>query len=194
LRGDIVGGIIGDAVAKKGDVIVYDLRCSHSIPRYFENKGIVAIPSRAGNYNIKKLMRKKKAVFGMEITGHYFFEKFSFCESPLYGLRILMEQADKTGKTLTELAKPFIKYNHSGVINFPAPRRTEKIIEKLKEKYRNGAQNSLDGLTIEFSNWWFNIRQSHTEPLIRMVVETSTPELLEQKKKELSIFFSDYAL
>jgi len=187
LRGDIVGGIIGDAVAKKGDVIVYDLRCSHSIPRYFENKGIIAIPSRAGNYNIKKLMRKKKAVFGMELTGHYYFEKFSFCESPLYGLRILTEQADKTGKTLTELAKPFMKYYHSGGIDIPISNLSQisNLLEQLKEKYKNGAQNSLDGLTIEFSNWWFNIRQSHTEPLIRLVVETNTPELLEQKKKEL---------
>lgn len=185
IQGDIIGGIIGDSILKKGDVLVYDLRCSRRIPEYFENKGITAMPCKVGRPNIERIMRKKKAVFGMELVGHYHFKKFDYCLSPLYALKILIEQTEKTGKTLVELAKPFMKYCHSGVINFPAPRRTEKILEKLKEKYRNGAQNSLDGLTIEFSNWWFNVRQSHTEPLIRMVVETNTPELLEQKKKEL---------
>jgi phosphomannomutase len=182
-RGDIIGGILADIIAQKGDVIVYDLRCSHSIPEYFRNKGIKTIPSRVGHYNVKKLMREKKAVFGMEITGHYYFKEFHYCESPLYGLKILNEQT----KTLTELSKPFTKYFHSGVIDFPA-KNVEKIIERLKEKYRNGAQNHLDGLTIEFSNWWFNIRPSHTEPIFTLIVEAKTKELLETKKKELKQF------
>jgi phosphomannomutase len=185
-RSDIIGGIIGDAVAKKGDTIVYDLRCSHTIPKYFENKGITAIPSRVGHFNIKKLMRARKAVFGMELTGHYYFKEFSFCESPLYGLRKLMEQMEKTGKTLAELTKPFMKYSHSGIINFSAKGGNfDKIISKLKERYKNGAQNFLDGLTVEFSNWWFNIRPSKTEPIIRLVVEAKSQKLLKQKKKEL---------
>jgi phosphomannomutase len=201
-RGDIIGGIIGDSILKKGDKFVYDLRCSRRIPEYFENKGITAIPCRVGHFNIKKLMREKRAVFGMELTGHYYFKEFSFCESPLYGLRILIEQLEKTGKTLGELAKPFMKYSHSGIINIPisnikSPARLRlstksqaggqisNLIQQLKEKYKNGAQNNLDGLTAEFSNWWFNIRPSHTEPLVRLVIEANTPKLLEQKKKEL---------
>ncbi len=188
IRGDIIGGIIGDSILKKGDVLVYDLRCSRRIPEYFENKGITAMPCRVGRPNIEKIMRKKKAVFGMELVGHYHFKKFDYCLSPLYALKILIEQMDKTGKTLAELAKPFMKYCHSGVINIKFSIfnfQFSNLIEQLKEKYRNGAQNSLDGLTIEFSNWWFNVRQSHTEPLIRLVIEANTPELLEQKKKEL---------
>jgi phosphomannomutase len=190
-RGDIIGGILADIIAKKGDVIVYDLRCSHAIPEYFRNKGIVVIPSRVGHYNVKKLMRERKAVFGMEMTGHYYFKEFHYCESPLYGLKKLNEHMNKTGKSLAELAKPFTKYFHSGIIDIKISKIKSKIsnlIERLKEKYRNGAQNHLDGLTIEFSNWWFNIRPSHTEPIFTLAVEAKTKELLETKKKELKQF------
>jgi phosphomannomutase len=132
-------------------------------------------------------MREKRAVFGMEITGHYYFKEFHYCESPLYALKILNEQTKKTGKNLNELAKPFTKYFHSGIIDFKDSRLKTQD-SRLIEKYRNGAQNHLDGLTIEFSNWWFNLRQSHTEPILTLVVEARTKELLETKKKELKQF------
>lgn len=183
-RGDIIGGIIADTVAKKGDIVIYDLRCSRGVVEYLKNKGIKATPCRVGHFNIKKLMREKKAVFAMEITGHYYFKEFHYCESPHYGLIKLAEQTAKTGKTLKELSKPFMKYHHSGLLNFKV-KHLEKIFEKLKEKYKNGAQNEMDGLTVEFSNWWFNIRESHTEPLARLVVEANSEKLLQEKIREL---------
>ncbi|MBI4692270.1 MAG: hypothetical protein HY773_02435 [Candidatus Terrybacteria bacterium] len=188
MRGDIIGAIIANSFVKKGDVIVYDLRCSRAIPEYFSNKGIKTIPSRVGHFNIKKLMREKKAVFGMELTSHYYFKEFYYCEAPLYGLRKLAEHIAKTKKTLDELAKPFMKYAHSGTINIKILNLKPQIlnlIEKLKDEYKNASQNFLDGLTVEFSNWWFNIRASHTEPVTRLVIEAKTPALLKQKKKEL---------
>lgn len=192
IRGDIIGAIIAEAVAKKGDVIIYDLRCSHSIPKFFENKRIKMIPSRAGNYNVRKLMREKKSVFGLELTGHYYFKDFYYSDSPLYAMRKLLEQIKKTNKPLEELMKPFLKYSHSGIINIkksnlnpPKADQISNLIGKLKDKYKNGSQNFTDGLTVEFSNWWFNIRPSHTEPLIRLVVEANSPKLMEEKKKEL---------
>jgi len=183
-RNDIIGAIIADTIVKKGDIIVYDLRCSRVISEYFRNKGIKTIPSRVGHYNIKKLMREKKAVFGMEITGHYYFKDFHYCESPLYALKKLNEYMNKTGKSLAELARPFNKYFHSGIINIKISNLKNQI-SNLKEKYRNGVQNHLDGLTIEFSNWWFNLRPSHTEPILTLVIEAKTPQLLEQKRKEI---------
>lgn len=188
IRGDIIGGIIADTTAKKGDAIVYDLRCSKAIPEYFRNKGVRAFPSMVGHFNIKKLMRKKKAVFGMELTGHYYFKKFHYCESPDFGLRKLAEQTDKTKKTMGELAEPFIKYWHSGIINFPAKGGAngwKKIAGELKKKYAGGAVNFTDGITVEFSNWWFNLRPSNTEPLFRLVVEAHSKKILREKKKEL---------
>lgn len=186
IRGDIIGGIIGGITAKKSDKIVYDLRCSRAIPEYFRNKGIVAIPSRVGHFNIKKLMREKKAVFGMELTGHYYFKKFNYCESPEFALNKLAEHIVETGEKLSELMQPFNKYYHSGIINIKNKNQSfEKIIAKLQKEYKNGAVNFTDGITVEFSNWWFNLRQSHTEPLIRLSIEANSKKLLTEKQKEL---------
>ncbi len=187
-RGDVIGGVVADITAKKGDVVVYDLTCTRAIPEYLRNKGIRAIPSRVGHYNIIKLMREKKAVFGLEMTGHYYFKNFHYCEAPVYALNKLLEQK----KTLAELSKPFNKYFHSEIINIEDPQRVTRnvqLIERLKEKYRNGAQNDLDGLTVEFSNWWFNVRPSHTESVIRLAVEAKTKELLKEKKNEILSYF-----
>ncbi len=188
IRGDIVGGIIGDAIAKKGDIVVYDIRCSRAIPEYFRNKGVVTMPCRAGHFNIIKMMRAKKALFGIEITGHYYFKDFYYCEVPLYAIKKLAEKIKESKKNINELAKPFIKYHHSGIIDIPSDSRgekIEKIIKILKKEYKNGARNSLDGLTVEFSNWWFNISPSRTESLIHLVIEAKNDILLKQKKKEL---------
>ncbi|MEK7575841.1 MAG: hypothetical protein AAB491_02010 [Patescibacteria group bacterium] len=184
IRGDIIGGIIADAITKKGDKIIYDIRCSHAIPEYFKNKGIIAIPSKIGHFNIKKLMREKKAIFSMEISGHYYFKNFNYCESPHFGLRILAEHMEKTGKNLKELSKKFTKYHHTGIIDLKI-KNFQKLMRELKEKYKNSSQNFTDGLTIEYSNWWFNIKESHTEPLLRLAVETNSEKLLEEKLNEL---------
>lgn len=185
VRGDIIGAIVGDAVAQKKDIIVCDLRCSKAIYEYFRNKGVRVIPSKVGHLNIKQAMRKNKAVFGMEITGHYYFKKFHYHESPEFALRKIIEQLNNNPKlNLSEPYPVFKKFYHSGVINLKIKNFT-KLVEKLKADYKNGAQNHLDGLTIEFSNWWFNIHLSKTEPLIRLVIEANSPKLLGQKKKEL---------
>lgn len=184
VRGDALGAVIADQVAQKDDAIVCDIRCSHQPLKYFENKGIKIYPSRVGHFNIKKLMRQKNAIFGMEISGHYYFQKFNYSESPFYALRKIIEAMEKTNKSLEELTAPFSQTFNSGIINIPSD-NTEKLIKTLSEKYKNGAQNFADGLTVEFSNWWFNIRPSHTEPLVRMVIEATHQPLLEQKKKEI---------
>lgn len=184
IRGDIIGGIIADAITKKGDKIIYDIRCSHAIPEYFRNKGAIAIPSKVGHFNIKKLMREKRALFSMEISGHYYFKNFNYCESPHFGLRILAEHMEKTRENLKELSKKFSKYHHSGIIDLKV-KNFQKLMSELKEKYKNSSQNFTDGLTIEYSNWWFNIKESHTEPLLRLAVEANSEKLLKEKISEL---------
>lgn len=184
IRGDVLGAVIADQVAQKDDAIVCDIRCSHQPLKHFKNKGIKIYPSRVGHFNIKKLMRQKNAIFGMEISGHYYFQKFNYSESPFYALRKIIEAMEKSEKTLEELIAPFSQIFNTGIINIPSD-NAEKIIKILSEKYKNGAQNFVDGLTVEFSNWWFNIRPSHTEPLVRMVIEATHQPLLEQKKKEI---------
>ena len=120
----------------------------------------------------------------MEISGHYYFKNFNYCESPHFGLRILAEHMEKTGKNLKELSKKFTKYHHTGIIDLKI-KNFQKLMRELKEKYKNSSQNFTDGLTIEYSNWWFNIKESHTEPLLRLAVETNSEKLLEEKLNEL---------
>ena len=185
VRGDIIGAIVADAIAQKKDIIVCDLRCSKAVYEYFRNKGVRVITSKVGHLNIKQAMRKNKAIFGMEITGHYYFKKFHYHESPEFALRKIIEQLNNNPRlNLSEPYPVFKKFHHSGIINIRISNLKSQI-SNLKEKYQNGAQNTLDGLTVEFSNWWFNIRPSHTEPIVRMVVEANSPKLLEKKKKEL---------
>jgi phosphomannomutase len=185
IRGDILGAIIADIVAEKGNIIIYDLRCSKAIPEYFKEKGVIAIPSKVGHYNIKNLMRVKDAVFGMELSGHLYFKEFNFAESPEYALRIIKEHLyKKPGLKISDLAKKFEKYFHSGVINLKV-KNPDEIIEKLKKQYKDAKQSQLDGLTVEYPDFWFNTRKSHTEPILRLVVEANTQEMLDKKKKEL---------
>ncbi len=188
-RGDLIGMFVGEAAVKKGNTVIYDLRCSRAVPKYFRSKGIRAIPSRAGHFNMKNAMRKYDATFGMEITGHYYFKKLCYCESPEFALRKLVEHLKKEGHALSSALKQFDGYHHSGVIDIPVKKMEnsdwEKKTEKLKKEYSYGAMNFMDGITIEFSNWWLNLRQSHTEPLLRLTVEANSETLLEEKTREI---------
>lgn len=184
IRGDIIGAIIADTAAKKGDMAVYDLRCSRAVREYLRNKGIRAVPSKVGRYDIIKTMKQTGAVFGIEITGHYYFKKLDFATDPFFALKKLLESIEESHQKISEMVLPFMKYSHSGIINFKI-KNYEKLVEKLKDEYKTGARGSMDGLTVEFSNWWFNIRPSNTEPLARLVIEANTPELLEERKKEI---------
>jgi len=188
-RGDLIGMLVGEAAVKKGNTIIYDLRCSRAVPKHFRSKGIRAIPSKAGHFNIKNAMRKYDATFGMEITGHYYFKKLCYCESPELALKKLVEQLKKEEQALSSVLKRFEGYHHSGVIDIPVKDLTdsdwEKKVEALKKEYSYGAMNFMDGITIEFSNWWLNLRQSHTEPLLRLTVEANSETLLEEKKAEI---------
>jgi len=184
IRKDVAGVIIAEATVKKGDVVTYDLRCSRAVPEYFRARGITAVPSKVGRYDIIRTMKQRNASFGMELTGHYYFKKMNYDSDPFFSLRKLLESIDESRQKISETAEFFEKYSHSGILNFKI-KNFEKIIERLKNEYRAGSQNAIDGLTIEFSNWWFNIRPSNTEPLVRMVIEAKNQKLLEEKKKEL---------
>ena len=123
----------------------------------------------------------------MEITGHYYFKKLCYCESPDLALRKIIELIKETKKTPAQLLKPYEKYHHSGIINFKieSGKKIKEIRERLRKKYENGAISFMDGITVEFSNWWFNLRPSHTEPLLRLAMEANSEKLLAEKLKEI---------
>ncbi|PIR72582.1 MAG: hypothetical protein COU41_00035 [Candidatus Nealsonbacteria bacterium CG10_big_fil_rev_8_21_14_0_10_36_228] len=96
----------------------------------------------------------------------------------------ILEEISRNRKSISELVKPFQKYSHSGEINFKVKNK-KKVFKTLEDKFRGGEILKIDGLRIDFPNWWFNVRPSHTEPLLRLVVEARTKKLMEQKIKEI---------
>jgi phosphomannomutase len=165
------------------DRIAYDFRFSRSTKELF---GPLGIPSRVGHTNVANLMKEKDAVFGAEMSGHFFFKDLNFDESSGLAFLKLVKILEETKKPLSELIAPYRKYYFVSENAY-----VDSIIagaEKLKEfklKYANGKQYELDGLTVEYEEWWFNIRPSNTEPILRITVEATTQALLDDKKKEI---------
>jgi phosphomannomutase len=154
------------------------------VPKIIEQEGGKAIRTRVGHALIKPLMKKHNAIFGGEHSGHFYFRNNWFADSGLIALLVCLELISEEDKPLSALIKSIDTFFRSGEINF----RVEDQIQKMKQveqHFPDGKTDHLDGLTVEFKDWWFNLRPSNTEPLIRLNIEASTPQLLEQKKREL---------
>lgn len=204
IRPDLVSGvIIKDFLDKKSFLsffirpkFVYDLRFTKAIPEFIKENGGEAIISRVGHPFIKEAMRNSKALFGAELSGHFYFKDVFYVEAPILMKLKLLKILEETGESLAELTEPFKKYFHSGEVNITIrdDKQATSTIEKLKEVYRDGKINELDGITIEYwdpstplgAGWWFNLRPSNTEPVLRLVVEAQAQYTLDQKVEELT--------
>jgi len=164
--------------------IVYDLRISKSVRQLLGSKGF---RSRPGHSFIKQVMADKKADMGGELSGHFFFKEMSYAESSVLAMLKILKIVSEKAKPISELIKPFQKYWKSDEINIEIQGQDQAIVilKKLKEKYVDGKADELAGLTVEYPNFWFNVRSSNTEPLVRLVVEADTKELMEEKVREL---------
>ena len=174
-----------DNFAEKNDMVLGTASISKIIEDIAKNKGLAFARVPVGHANIKTAMRAKDARFGGELSGHFYFRYFYYSDSALLMLAHILSLVSKNNKSLSELLKPYMKYFHSGELNFET-KNPQEAIEKLKKEYSDGRQSFLDGLTVEFDSWWFNIRASKTEPLARLVVEADSKELMEEKIKELT--------
>jgi len=125
---------------------------------------------------------------GGELSGHYCFRDFFNMDSGIFAFLIMLEVFSKDGRNISEMVKELSSYSKTAV-NFEVSDK-EKILEKLKEEYADGKQDFLDGVTVEYSNWWFNARPSNTEPLLRLTIEADTGKLLEEKKREIEQFIN----
>ncbi|OGN02875.1 MAG: hypothetical protein A2651_00805 [Candidatus Yanofskybacteria bacterium RIFCSPHIGHO2_01_FULL_42_12] len=165
--------------------MVYDLRFSKSIKELVGKNGF---PSPTGYVYVRGKMEEIGADLGGELAGHFDFKEMNYAESAMLAMLRILNIVASSGKTLSALVEPFKKYVNSGEINIEINQNDSlrsKIMENFKNKYSDGKQNFLDGITVEYPEWWFNARFSNTEPLIRIVVEAGTKELMEQKKEEL---------
>jgi phosphomannomutase len=186
LRGDILTAIIAEEILKEKPKakIVYDLRCSKIVPEIIEKFGGIPIKSRVGHYFIKKLMHEIDAEFAGELSNHFYFKEIGYFESPLLALNYILKAMEKEGKTLSELNKEFSKYPHSGEINFKV-KDQKYIMEKIKEYFKDCELEELDGISIYCKNFWFNLRPSNTEPLLRLNLEANDEETMKEKVEEI---------
>ncbi len=206
ISGDLITALISKILLKKNSKqkILYDIRSSNIVKEAIkENKG-VAILSRVGHSFIQEKMRERDILFGGEFSGHYYYKFHYFSEAPLFVLLKILEEISKTKKSILELIEPFKKYFHSGEINFPisfiltkskeiSKTETErKILKKLERKYANGKVLKLDGLRVDFKDWWFLVRFSRTEPVLRLVIEAKTRELMKKKLNQLKQFLKNF--
>ena len=190
---DLITALLAKIILEKhpGATILYDLRSSRAVKEIIEENGGTARECKVGHANIKKQMREDGAIFAGELSGHYYFEENSFAEASTLAAILLLNLMAETGESISQLVKETKRYYHSNEINSkvtdPPTGEAGKdaIIRKLKEKYADGEQSELDGLKVDYPDWWFNVRASNTEPLLRLNLEANTPELMEAKKSEL---------
>lgn len=187
VRGDFITALIAKELLKTnpGRKIFYEIRSSRAVPEAIVAAGGVPILGRAGHTLIKMQMRQEDILFGGELSGHYFFKDLGFVDSALVPLLMIWEVLSAEQKTLSAIVEPLKKYYHSGEINF-AVANAEKTIEAVARQFSDGQIKRIDGLTMEYPDWWFNLRKSNTESLVRLNLEADNAELLEEKKQKVT--------
>ncbi len=170
-----------------GSAIVYDLRSSHVVPEEIIKHGGTPRRERVGHAYMKKTLRDSHACFGGELSGHFYYRDNFYADSGMITLVHLLNILGTSTKSMSELIAPLRRYASSGEMNFEVENK-EALMKELARKYSQGQVDDLDGITVQFKDWWFNVRPSNTEPLLRLNVEAKTPELLEEKLAELKEF------
>ena len=156
-----------------GGKIVHDVRTSLATQELITEWGGIPIRSKAGRVNVGSLMRQVGGVFGGETTGHFFYKQNYDADSGLIVALTAMQALSNSGKKLSELVDEYRRYAMIPETNFETTKKDE-VFEKLKQEYNDGKQDMLDGLTISYPNFWFNMRASNTEPVMRLNAEAKT--------------------
>lgn len=169
-----------------GAKIAYDIRPGRITPDTIKENGGIPIITRVGHSLIKEQAIKVGAVFAGESSGHFFLNmgEGGCYEVPLIVTLKILEELSQSGLAFSEYIKPYKRYFHSGEINSRVENVAAKI-KKIKNACRDGKQNDLDGITVEYNDWWFNVRGSNTEPLIRLNLEAKTKKLMEEKRDKI---------
>jgi len=186
--GDFVTALLAESILEKEGPakIIYDVRASWAVSHTIERAGGVPLVNRVGHAYIKHRMRKEGAVFGGEVSGHYYFRDFTQADSGVVPFLLMLELISKSGQKLSKLLAPYReRYFLTGELNTPV----EDVPSKLRElEQRFGAEGNvshLDGLSVEADDWHFNVRPSNTEPLLRLNLEALSRELMERKRDEV---------
>ena len=186
--GDFVTALLAEAVLAKepGGKVIYDLRASWAVPETVERAGGIPLVNRVGHAYIKHRMREEGALFGGEVSAHYYFRDFSQADSGVVPFLLMLELISKRGEPLSRILAPYReRYFITGEINTPVAEVDAKLRE-LEERFgREGKVSHLDGVSVEADDWHFNVRPSNTEPLLRLNLEARSRELMERKRDEV---------
>mgnify|MGYP000978046841 CR=1 FL=1 len=169
---------------KRSGLMLYDPRISHAVRENWEKNGATTDMCKVGHANIKKMMKERKAIFAAELSLHLYYGDMYDLESSDLSFLYFAHMLSTSGKKLSELWKPLQSHFHSGEINFQVEDR-EAVMGKLREKFSDAKISTLDGLLFEYPDCWISIRMSNTEPLVRLVAEADTAELLAEKIAEV---------
>jgi len=191
IPGDLITGLLGLHFFRHGcpaDVpipkVLCDVRSSRSVHEYLSALGAQPQSCPVGHALIKSMLRRTRGLYAGELTGHYYFRDFFYCDSALIAVLLMLGIVSREGEKLSELVQPLKRYYCSGELSFTAAQK-ERIIEKVRRAYGSGRLTEISGLRFDFEDWWFIIRAGSTEPLLRLFVEADTPDNLSRRRAEL---------
>ncbi|MSO56140.1 MAG: phosphomannomutase/phosphoglucomutase [Acidobacteria bacterium] len=190
ISGDFITALLAEAFFLKepGATVVYDLRASHAIKDVAASYGGKAYMNRVGHAFFKGRMRELNAVFGGEVTGHYYFRDNFYCDNGFIPALLILELMSKKNQSLKQLLEPLRKqYFISGEINTMMASMSDVTVtlEAIAARYRDAESYAMDGISIEYPDWHFNVRPSNTEPLLRLNLEGASQGLMEAKRDEV---------
>jgi phosphomannomutase len=186
VSGSLITALVAEAMLERepGATILHNVICSWVVPEVIRERGGTPVRTRVGHSLIKKVMAETGAVFGGEHSGHYYFRDHYRADSGIIAALLVLERLSEGGVPMSALLAPYKRYHASGEINSEVDDQ-EARIARVAAAFEDGSQDRLDGLTVQYRDWWFNVRPSNTEPLLRLNVEARTPMLLEEKTEEL---------
>ncbi|SFT77443.1 phosphomannomutase [Selenomonas sp. GACV-9] len=185
IEGYYMVGFLAQAFLQKapGEKIIYDPRLTWNTEELVKENGGIPVMSKSGHAFIKEKMRAENAIYGGEMSAHHYFRDFSYCDSGMIPWLLVLELLSKSGKSLSELMKERMeRYPCSGEINSKV-KDADEVLQRIEAEYGpQGKVMKVDGLSVDFGNWRFNLRKSNTEPVIRLNVETRQDEVLMKEK------------
>ncbi|MBN2210463.1 MAG: phosphomannomutase/phosphoglucomutase [Sedimentisphaerales bacterium] len=167
-----------------GAAVIYDLRSSRVVKEEIERHGGAPRRERVGHSFMKKTLKEAHGVFGGELSGHFYYRDNFYADSGMITLVHVLNVLSAADKSLSELIRPLRRYSSSGEMNFEVKEK-QAMMDLLAKKYATGEVDHLDGVTVQYEDWWFNCRPSNTEPLLRLNVEAESADLLAAKLGEL---------
>jgi phosphomannomutase len=193
VAGDFVTALLAEAFLMRhpGAKVVYDVRASYAVKDMVAKYGGTALMNRVGHSFFKRRMREEGAIFGGEVTGHYYFRDNFYADNGFIPALLILELMSRKNQTLAELLAPLReKYFISGEINTKMPdmRMVQEKVDALAARYSDAKTYTMDGVSVEYPDWHFNVRASNTEPLIRLNLEATTQQKMDQKRDEVLAF------